>query len=247
MVGTVRTKRAEDVPEDSPVREERLRRALAADATNGWALWLLSKVYLRKAEEAIAVAEKCRAGNKQALARNDDSLARRFEQKEKEAERARRFCLEQAERLAHRGARSFNSVGCFKQLASIHMRQGKTAQAETRWRTVTQIKPNDVEAIERLGLIRLHERKWEELRQLCDRTLPRHPDNANLHLYKAYLAREEKNAPEFYRYVRQAHLLMRQTDATTFFDPGDLETVLRVGRLVEATAGRDGTRPPGVP
>jgi tetratricopeptide (TPR) repeat protein len=193
------------------------------------------------------VAEKCRAGNRQALEQNADSLAHRFEQKEKEAECARRVCLQKAERLAHRGARSFNAVGCFKQLASIFMRQGRAGQAEAQWRSVVQIKPNDVEAIERLGLIRLHARKWEELRQLCDEILPRHPDNANLHLYKAYLAREEKNAPEFYRHVRQAHLLMRHTNTATFFDPGDLEEALRVGHLFEGTSERDGTRPRGDP
>jgi len=178
--------------------ESRLERAIAADPANGWAYWLLSKQRLFQAAEAATRA---------------------------------------AEELAHRGSLSFNSVGCFKQLASVYMRQADredperylemAAKAERYLQIVARIKPNDIEAIERLGLLKLNFKKWDELRDLCDQILRSHPYSANVYFYKAFIAKEENDRDEFFLNVRQAYLMMRQNTGEIFFDRQQLEKIAK--------------------
>lgn len=97
---------------------------------------------------------------------------------------------------------------------------------------MARIKPDDIEAIERLGLINLTLRKWDDLGPLCDQILQKHPYSANAYYYKAYMAQEkinekqgnpESNRQDLYLNVRQAYLMWRQKTGEIFFNPRNLE------------------------
>jgi exonuclease VII small subunit len=191
-----------------------LERALATDSTNGWAYWLLSKAHMYDA--VVATARKDGPGREAHLAK--------------------------AEELAHRGALRFNSVGCFKQLASICLRQERIQDAETYLQIVTRVKPDDIEAAERLGLIKLTLKKWDDLRWLCEQILEKHPYSANAYFYKAFIAQEEKNDNDKYVYTRQAYLMMKQNMGEIFFNRANLQQMAVVLKVAEALKD-EGVRP----
>jgi len=223
--------------------ESRLERAIAADPANGWAYWLLSKQRLFQAAEAATRAEQWRIAAEDASAKGNKDQATFCSSRHKAALRKREDLLKEAEELAHRGSLSFNSVGCFKQLASVYMRQADredperylemAAKAERYLQIVARIKPNDIEAIERLGLLKLNFKKWDELRDLCDQILRSHPYSANVYFYKAFIAKEENDRDEFFLNVRQAYLMMRQNTGEIFFDRQQLEKIAKSLGLVE--------------
>jgi len=191
-----------------------LERAVARDSSNGWAYWLLSKAHMYDA--VVAAARKDSPGR-------DAHLAK-------------------AEELAHRGALRFNSVGCFKQLASICLRQERIGDAETYLQIVTRVKPDDIEAAERLGLIKLTLKKWDDLRPLCEQILEKHPYSANAYFYKAFIAQEENNDNDRYVYTREAYLMMRQNTSEIFFNRANLKQYAITLKVAEALQD-EGSRP----
>lgn len=223
--------------------ESCLERAIAADPANGWAYWLLSKQRLRQARAAGDRARRSRAAAESAKSAGNEQRAKILLFQEKAVLQERRQLLEEAEALAHRGSLSFNSVGCFKQLASIYMRQADAdeperylqvvAEAERCLQVVARIKPNDIEAIERLGLLKLKSEKWDELRELCDQILRSHPYSANAYFYKAFIAKEKNDRDNFYLNIRRAYLMMRQNTGAIFFDRRQLEQIAMNYGLVE--------------
>ncbi|MCX8037195.1 MAG: hypothetical protein N3D11_09165 [Candidatus Sumerlaeia bacterium] len=200
--------------------EKRLTRALDADPVNGLACWLLSNEYLG---QALAIADLAKGTREQLLQRRAE-------------------LLDKAAELAHRGERFFNSVGCYKQLASIYLRQNRPERAEPYLQIVSRIKPDDIEAVERLGLLKLTLRKWDELEALCDHILQKHPYSANAYYYKAFMAQErlkenqgdpETNRNELYINARQAYLMYRQKTGQIFFDASVLEQMVSNLKLAE--------------
>jgi len=248
-VGVYETKRAEGLAEGAPQAVVYLERALAADPTNGWARWLLSKQHVHlaltagnRAEAAHKSLEQAKAALEQAKAALDPAKVASEERRvalcqvnEKQEMQKRNDHLARAEQLATSGSLTFNGVECFKQLASIYLRQERPQEAERYLQIVSRIKPDDIEAIERLGLIKLNAQKWGELRELANQILRKHPYSANAYFYKAFIAREEKNRDEFIVNVRLAYLMMRQKDKTgePFFDQQQLEQIATLLKVTD--------------
>jgi len=243
MTSVYETKRAEALPEGSPRVAAYLERAIATDPSFGWAYWLLSKEHLRLAQVASDRAQAQQKAREQAAAAGDERRRIAAQLAETEESQKRDEHLASAEALALQGAKSFSGVECYKQLASICLRRVRPEEPEEADRylreadrylqMVSDVKPGDIEVIERLGLIKLNTQKWDELRELCDRILRKHPYSANAYFYKAFLARQEKNRDEFYLNVRQAYLMMQQNTGTIFFDRPQLEEIIRKLNLAE--------------
>lgn len=234
--------------------ESRLTRALAADSANGMACWFLSKAYLSQAQVSADLMQQAGQRAGAAKAAGNDRLAAQYAAAAQGEREKRDKLLKSAEEWAYRGRKSFNSVGCFKQLASIHLRQGQAERAEPYLEIVTRIKPDDIEAVERLGLLKLNPVKWDELPGLCDQILQRHPYSANAYYYKAYMAQEalkekrgnpETNTQDLHLNARQAYLMWRQKTGEIFFDWRNLEQMVKSLNLVEARRpGEAAARPP---
>lgn len=150
--------------------------------------------------------------------------------------------LAKAEKWALRGARSFNGVECLKQLASIYLRQNRVDLAEPYLHKVALVKPDDIESIERLGLIELTLGKWEDLSVLCEKILRKHPYSANAYYYRAYMAQEalkanrgdpKQNKEDLYLNTRQAYLMWQQKKSWIFFDARNLENLASALKLVD--------------
>jgi len=227
LVGVYETKIAEALPEGVPETSEHLEKAIAADPSYGWAYWLLSKEHLARAQAAGENARRYGAAAAAARKAGRANQAAILEAAAEKAAKERTDELLAAEELALKGLPRFNSVGCFKQLASIYLRLERPAQAEHYLDIVARIKPDDIEAIERLGLLKLNAKKWDELENLCERILRRHPYSANAYFYKAFIAREKRNRDEFFLDIRQAYLMMRQHTGTIFFNPRQLEDIMK--------------------
>jgi tetratricopeptide (TPR) repeat protein len=234
MGGVYEAKLAEALPEGSPSVAAYLRRAIAIDPLNGWAHWLLSKENLRLAQLAGDRAQAQRKAGAQAQAAGDETRAIACRLAEKEETQKRDDLTSAAEALAYLGCRSFTGVGCYEQLASIYLRQERASEAERYLQIIARLKPDDVEVIERLGLIKLNAQKWDDLREICDRIIRRHPYSANAYFYKAYIARQETNRDEFYLNVGEAYLMMKQNTGKIFFDPQELERIVERARMFEA-------------
>jgi tetratricopeptide (TPR) repeat protein len=188
---------------------------------------------MRLAQAASDRAQAQRKATEQAKAAGDERRAIAGQLAETEEIQKRNDHLAAAEALALRGLRSFTGVECFKQLASVYLRQDRAQEAERYLQSVVKLKPNDIEVIERLGLVKLNARKWDELGEICDRILRKHPYSANAYYYKALIAREEQNRDEFYLNVRQAYLMMQQKTGKIFFDPKHLEQIAKVINVIE--------------
>lgn len=231
LVSAYETQVAQVLPEDSDEAEARLQRAIRIDRTNGWALWMLSRKRLNEAVEASDKAAALEAAAVKAESGGNRRAANAYRVAKQGEANKTAAALKEAETLANKGARYFNAVRCYKQLASIYLRQTKTESGEENieaternLQTVARIKPNDIEAIERLGLLKLHDKKWEELEDLCARILRKHPYSANAYFYRAFIARETD--PEtFFLNLRQAYTMMIQDTGPIFFNRSQLESL----------------------
>ena len=260
-VSVYETKLAERLsPRSSPQAMTRLNRAIATDSSNGWACWLLSKEYLSQAQLAADQAQTYHRQAEQTRAAGDERRTNFYELAEKEEVQNRDNHLTTAESLALRGSYSFNGIECFKQLVSIYLRQNRAAEAEQHLQIVTKVKPADIEGIERLGLIKLNrileepqmapekrKEKWNELRELCEQILRKHPYSANAYYYKAFIAnKEEKNVDDLRLNVRLAYWMWQQNTGQVFFDPQRLEEVAIRLNLVEKPRAAQEQKQPAV-
>ena len=237
-VGVYQTKVAEALPSSASPQAvaAQLERAVATDPSNGWAQWLLSKENVRLAELTGGRAEAYRAQAKKAT----DPQRRDFYalNATEEIKRQGKY-LESAKSRAALGARSFNGVETFKQMASIHLRTTDTKTAEYYLRMVARVKPDDIEAIERLGTIDLYEQKWDELRDLAERIVRRHPYSALAYFFRAFIASKVDLDADAYRLnVRQAYLMMKQSATKPWFDTEQIERLAVKLNLVEPPAAK---------
>jgi tetratricopeptide (TPR) repeat protein len=243
LVGAYRLRIAEFM-EGQPGTEQQLDRALRADRTNGLARWMLSEEKLNKAAEAADLAAQLNAKAKALEARGDKSAALKLQVDLKNLLDRRTRWIDEASTLAERGAKSFLSVDRMKQLASIRLRQNRPGEAEKWLADVVRVKPNDIDALERLGAILLAEKKWDDLERLSDEILRQHPYSANAHFYRAFVTKERSDPTAFQMHLRMAYLMMVQNKGQIFFNRTQLESLARqLGIVRELEEERSGSLP----
>jgi tetratricopeptide (TPR) repeat protein len=220
-------------------REKVLEEARALDPSLGWACWLLSKERLRQANDLTEkrvgeIERKMREPEVASNARAMEYLAGMKRTEEKKAA----GLLEAAERLALEGTRGFNSIGCYKQLASIYLRKNKPREAERFYRLVMRVKPDDIESAERLALIKLNADEYAESEAICNAILRRHPYSANAYFCKTFVALKQGRVGDLDVNLRQTYYQMEQ-EQKILFDPVQIINMARARNLATLPLTRE--------
>lgn len=238
LAATYKTRVAGVLPPGTPQVEPLLKEAIAFDPTYGWGHWLLSKEYLHQAGVAGDRGAAARAQAARAKQANALRQAQALELLAEGEFRKRDERLKEADALALEGSRSFNSIGCYQQMASIYLRQRRAEEAERMLWRVARIMPNEIESFERLVVLKHDQGRKDEVLALCDQILRRHPYSANAYYYKALLAIEEKNLGEALLNARQAYFMMLQEKdpGRIFFERRKLEQFVKSLKLAEQPA-----------
>ncbi len=110
--------------------------------------------------------------------------------------------------------------GRLEQAQSLHAR-GSLVEAEALYREVLQSQPDEVEAMEGLGVLMFHSGRFDAARALFERGLPLVPDSARLH----------GNLAEVLRLLGRPDLAAGEVQTALALDPGSAQSWNVLGHL----------------
>lgn len=173
---------------DLPGAEQAYRRAVAVDAANSRAWYLLGVAAQLQGKRAEAIASYRRALELEsglAEAHNNLGLALHDQGETAEAEACYHRALEQKPDYAD----AHNNLGNALQA------QGRLAEAVASYQRALQLRPEYVEALHNLGNVLRVEGKLSEAAACYDRALALRPDHAQAHLSRALLWIQQGDVP----------------------------------------------------